>query len=37
MQERPDEEREIETGAGDAVYRSGSDAKKSERLLPESE
>ena len=36
-QERPDEKREISTGAGDAEHRSGSDAKKGERLFLESE
>ena len=36
-QERPDEKREIRTGAEDAEHRSGSDAKKGERLLLESE
>ena len=33
-QERLDEKRDIRTGAEDAKYRSGSDAKKGERLLP---
>ena len=36
-QERPDEKREIRTGAEDAEYRSGSDAKKGEMLLLENE
>ena len=36
-QDRPDEKREIRTGAEDAEHRSGSDAKKDERLLLESE
>ena len=36
-QERPDEKREIRIGAEDAEHRSGSDAKKGERLLLESE
>ena len=32
-QERPDEKRDIRNGAEDAEYRSGSDAKKGERLF----